>query len=309
MTYSIVALDRETGDLGVGVQTHQPSVGAIVPWVSPGVGAVATQAMANIDLGPRALALMERGLSAERALTAVLAADPGAAIRQVGVVDANGNTAAHTGDGTLFYASHCTGDGYSAQANMMMDEGVPEAMAAAFEAATSENAGSLLAARILIALEAGETAGGDIRGMQSAAILVRPPDPRHVEHHWDLRIDNDPAPLTALRGLVQLRLADQIMEAAEAAAKGAREAGTSADEILAAANEALAEAESLYPSDEQTFWFAVSVLANGVGDLDAAAQQLMPLFERAPQWRALLHRLTGDFGNAELAARFAEESS
>jgi uncharacterized Ntn-hydrolase superfamily protein len=304
MTYSIVALDRETGDLGVGVQTHQPSVGAIVPWVSPGVGAVATQAMANIDLGPRALAVMERGLSAERALTAVLAADPGAAIRQVGVVDANGSTAAHTGDGTLFYASHCTGDGYSAQANMMMDEGVPEAMAAAFEGSKG-----LLASRILTALEAGEGAGGDIRGMQSAAILVRPPDPMHVEHHWDLRIDNDPAPLVALRGLVHLRLADQIMIAAEAAAKGAREAGTSADEILAAANEALAEAEALYPSDEQTFWFAVSVLANGVGDLDAAAQQLMPLFERAPQWRALLHRLTGDFGNAELSARFDNERS
>ncbi|HJN91785.1 MAG TPA: DUF1028 domain-containing protein [Dehalococcoidia bacterium] len=253
MTYSIVALDRETGDLGVGVQTHQPSVGAIVPWVSPGVGAVATQAMANIDLGPRSLALMERGLDAEHALGAVLAADSGAAIRQLGVVDASGTAVAHTVDDTLHYAEHHVGDGFCAQANMMLSSGVPAAMAAAFEATASEHSAGLLAERILTALEAGEAAGGDIRGMQSAAILVRPADASHVEYHWDLRVDNDPAPLVALRGLLHLRLADRIIDAAEAAAKAARDAGTPTAELLSSANKAFSNAEALYSSDEQTF--------------------------------------------------------
>ena len=145
MTYSIVALDSASGDLGVGVQTHQPAVGAIVPWISPGVGAVATQAMVNIDLGPRSLALLERGLDAGQALSAVLAADSGAAIRQLAIVDAAGNAAAHTGDETIPCAGHRTGSGYSVQANMMRNDTVPAAMADAFQAATdtSPSASSL----------------------------------------------------------------------------------------------------------------------------------------------------------------------
>ncbi len=170
MTYSICARDSDTGELGVAVQTHQPAVGGIVPWVAPAVGAVATQASANIDLGPRALALLESGLDADAALQAVLKADPQPEIRQLAVVDAQGNAAAFTGDTTMAHAGHRTGDGYSVQANMMLNDTVPHAMAAAFEASSGP-----LAVRLLATLHAAQAEGGDIRGMQAAGILVVTP--------------------------------------------------------------------------------------------------------------------------------------
>ena len=299
MTYSIVALDPASGDLGVGVQTHQPAVGAIVPWISPGIGAVATQAMVNIDLGPRSLALLERGLDAGQALSAVLAADSGAAIRQLAIVDAAGNAAAHTGDETIPCAGHRTGSGYSVQANMMRNDTVPAAMADAFEAATGH-----LAQRILAALDAAEAEGGDMRGRQSAAILVRPPDPTHVDHTWDLRVDNDPETLRKLRELVDIRRAGQLLDQFEEQAQAARDGDPlPPEQVRALALAAFAQVEALHQSDEQTFWFAVTGLANTLADLDGAAEMLSPLFERAPQWRILLHRLQEPVANADLAAR------
>lgn len=274
MTYSIVARDPATGALGVGVQTHQPCVGAIVPWVKSGVGAVATQSFANINFGPQGLALLESGLPAERALAAITAGDDMPGRRQVAIIDHTGAVAVHTGGDCIPFASHVIGHGFSTQANMMTSERVPEAMAKAFEATAG-----VLAVRIMAALEAAQAAGGDIRGSQSAAILVREPGP--LTATWDLRIDNSPEPLAELRRLLNVRLAGQLLSAS-------RITDSTALEVAMAE---YAEASRLYPSDEQTFWFAVNTLT-GLGQADKAMEMLQTLFVRAPQWRELLLRLT-----------------
>ena len=203
MTYSIVARDAETGELGVGVQTHRPAVGAIVPWVKAGVGAVATQSFSNISFGPQVLALLETGLEAEAAVAAVIAADTMPARRQLGVISASGQAAVHTGEACIPFAGHRIGSNYSVQANMMLTDRVPAAMAEAFELSSG-----LLALRILRTIEAAQAEGGDIRGMQSAAILVRGPGP--LSPTWDLRIDNDPDPLRKLSELVDIRRAEAL---------------------------------------------------------------------------------------------------
>ncbi|MBE0611369.1 MAG: DUF1028 domain-containing protein [Dehalococcoidia bacterium] len=271
MTYSIVARDALTGALGVGVQTHQPAVGAIVPWVKAGVGAVATQSFANINFGPQGLSLLEHGLNAPRTLAALVAGDDLPGRRQVAVIDGDGAVAVHTGDECIPFASHVVGEGFSAQANMMTSEGVPEAMAEAFRSAAG-----VLAVRIMAALDAGQRKGGDIRGRQSAAILVRAPRP--LDYRWDLRVDNSADPLGELRRLVDLRVAGALLE----------EVGGSTpyEEAMAAYH----EASRVYPSDEQTFWFALSGLT-AMGRADEAAALLGPVFERGPQWRELLRRL------------------
>jgi uncharacterized Ntn-hydrolase superfamily protein len=271
MTYSIVARDPATGALGVGVQTHQPAVGAIVPWVKAGIGAIATQSFANINFGPQGLALLEGGLDAPRTLAALVAGDDLPARRQLAVIDAAGVAAVHTGEQCIPYAGHVIGDGFSAQANMMLNEGVPEAMASAFSATTGH-----LAERIMAALEAAQGLGGDIRGSQSAAILVREPGP--LSSTWDLRVDNSAQPLADLRALVNVRLAGMLIDRL-GPQSGPQEAMT-----------AYARASELYPSDEQSFWFAVQGVA-AAGQLDMAAAMLNPLFERAPQWKELLFRL------------------
>jgi uncharacterized Ntn-hydrolase superfamily protein len=271
LTYSIVAREAETGALGVGVQTHQPSVGAIVPWVKAGVGAVATQSFANINFGPQGLALLEHGLNAPRTLAALVAGDDLPARRQVAVIDGEGAVAVHTGGECIPFASHVVGEGFSAQANMMTSEGVPEAMAEAFR-----SAGGPLAVRIMAALDAGQRAGGDIRGRQSAAILVRAPGP--LDYRWDLRVDNSADPLGELQRLVDLRVAEALLEGAGGS--------TPYEEAMAAYQ----EASRLYPSDEQTFWFALSGLT-AMGRADEAAALLGPVFERGPEWRELLRRL------------------
>lgn len=271
MTYSIVARDPMTGDLGVGVQTHQPSVGAIVPWVKGGVGAVATQSFANIHFGPRSLALLDLGLPPDKVLSAILAADDMVGLRQVALIDATGNTAAHTGDRCIPFAGHVQGADFSAQANMMANAGVPEAMAEAFTATEGH-----LSVRILAALDAAEALGGDIRGRQSAAILVR--GPGELDFTWDLRADLSPAPLDDLRKLVNIRLAAALLP----------EEGTAGtfEEAMAA----FGRARELDPSDEPIFWFSTGRLVE-LGKLEEGAQLLRPLFERAPQWEELLRRL------------------
>ena len=162
MTYSIVAHDHKSKEFGVGVQTHQPSVGSVVPWVRAGVGALATQSLTNISFGPLGIEMLAAGRSAEKTLAALLAGDDNPAVRQVALVDGAGQVAAHTGENCIPFAGHKTGKYYSVQANMMSNEGVPEAMSAAFEAST----GNLLD-RIMLAMEAAEAKGGDIRGSQS----------------------------------------------------------------------------------------------------------------------------------------------
>jgi uncharacterized Ntn-hydrolase superfamily protein len=246
--------------------------------VEVGVGAVATQSFANVNFGPQGLALLREGLPAGRALAALIAGDDLPGRRQVALIDDTGTAAVHTGKDCIPYAGHVVGEGFSAQANMMTSEGVPEAMASAFGASTGH-----LAERIMAALEAAQAAGGDIRGSQSAAILVREPGPRAST--WDLRIDNSRAPLEDLRTLLNIRLAGRLL--------GRSRQGEAPS--LEAVEAAYAEAAQLYPSDEQAFWFALDGLA-AMGELDRAVALLEPLFARAPQWKELLRRL--DLPNA-----------
>jgi uncharacterized Ntn-hydrolase superfamily protein len=278
-TYSIVARDAETGELGVAVQSHWFSVGPIVPWAEAGVGAVATQSFVDPAYGPLGLDLMRAGKSAAEALAGVVAADAHPEGRQVAMVDAAGNVAAHTGSSAIFAAGHQTGAGYSVQANLMEHPTVWPAMAAAFEAAEGD-----LAERMMVALEAAQAEGGDIRGRQSAAILVvagestgRP----WVDRIYDLRIEDHPDPLAELRRLLHLARAYREMNAGD-------EAMTRQD--VAEAMERYGHAAEMVPDNiEMVYWAAVTLA--GVDRVDEA----LPRFERAfaadPRWAVLTPRL------------------
>ncbi|HIF83464.1 MAG TPA: DUF1028 domain-containing protein, partial [Candidatus Marinimicrobia bacterium] len=174
-TYSIVALDEKTGELGVAVQSHWFSVGSLVPWAKAGVGAVATQSFVKVDYGPDGLKLMEGGMSAESALNKLVLEDEGEAVRQVAMIDVKGNVAAHTGSKCIYAAGHQIGNNYSVQANLMENETVWPAMAKAFE-----NTEGDLADKMMAALYAAEGEGGDIRGKQSAAMLIVTGEPTGV---------------------------------------------------------------------------------------------------------------------------------
>jgi uncharacterized Ntn-hydrolase superfamily protein len=196
----------------VAVQSHFFSVGSVVPWVEPGVGAVATQATAEVAHGPNTLAQLRDGRDPAEALRLVLDADPQASVRQLAAVDAMGRVAAHTGGECIVHAGHVTGDGFSVQANMMLDPGVPEAMATAFAAEVGP-----LATRLLGALDAAEAAGGDIRGRQSAALLVMDGSPSIIAGHdrlIDVRVDDHDDPLGELRRLTELSVLRDIIESA-----------------------------------------------------------------------------------------------
>ena len=208
-TYSIVARDPATGELGVAVQSHWFSVGSVVTWAEPGVGAVATQSFVEVSYGPLGLELMQAGKTAEQALAALLAADPHPQVRQVAMVDRHGNVAAHTGDSCIAAAGHQTGEQYSVQANLMERDTVWGAMARAYESAEGD-----LAERLMASLEAAEAEGGDIRGRQSAAILVVPA--AGEGRPWretvvDLRVEDHPRPLAELRRLLRVHRAYQHM--------------------------------------------------------------------------------------------------
>jgi uncharacterized Ntn-hydrolase superfamily protein len=226
MTYSIVARDESTGELGVGVQTCFLAVGRIAPWGRPGVGAVATQAFAELAYGPRCLDALEAGKSAGDALAEARAADPMADLRQVGVVGADGSVAAVTGERCVDHAGHVIGEGFTTQANMVSTPEVWGAMAAAFESSTGR-----LARRLLAALDAGEAAGGDARGGMSAALLVvegSPPPQPGGGTVVDLRVDRSQDPLGELARLLDAadaftdydRATDQLFGGDPAAALG-----------------------------------------------------------------------------------------
>lgn len=202
MTYSIVARDPESGQLGVAVQSALLGAGRIVPWAEAGVGAVATQAMVEIAHGPELLARLRQGERAADALVAAMESDPGAAVRQVAVIGSTGPPASHTGDDTIPERGDLLDEDFSVQANMMAEPGVPEAMAAAFVVADGD-----LASRMLAALDAAQAAGGDFRGQQAAGLIVveatpveRPPNGVVI----DVRVDDHPEPLVELRRLTEL---------------------------------------------------------------------------------------------------------
>lgn len=288
MTYSIVARDPDSGELGVAVQSHWFSVGPIVPWAAPGVGAVATQANVEVAYGPRALALLQDGLDARQALDQVVADDPGSAGRQVAVVDAAGRVAAHTGEACIAFAGHATGEGVSCQANIMVSDRVWPAMLDAFSAAN----GTLIA-RLLAALDAAEAAGGDLRGRQSAAILVVPAEGEPWHTVVSLRVEDHPDPLRELHRLVELHRAYGLAGRADELTNEGRH-----DEAAALYR----EASELAPgNDELRFWAGLG--AAQAGDLDTAAGEVRATIARHPGWRELLERLTPQIAPSAAAVR------
>ncbi|HXH26111.1 MAG TPA: DUF1028 domain-containing protein [Vicinamibacterales bacterium] len=293
MTYSIAARDRRTGELGVAVQSHYFSVGPVVPWVEAGVGAVATQAMVEISYGPRGLGLMRAGATAADALRTLVAQDKRAGLRQVAMVSAAGDVAAHTGERCIAHAGHRTGDGVSVQANMMERPTVPDAMLAAYEAGSGD-----LASRLLAALDAAEAEGGDIRGRQSAAMIVVRGEGTGEpwrDRLFDLRVEDHAEPLAELRRLVDVARAYRLQDEAESAA-------AAGDMATAAAK--VQQALALSPGNpEIAFWAAVASASSGQYEI---ARPLLALATRAePRWRELLRRLpaTGLFGLTEEAAQ------
>jgi uncharacterized Ntn-hydrolase superfamily protein len=210
-TFSIVAYDSVTQESGVAVQSRAFSVGMAVPWAEGGVGAIATQASTNESFGPMGLAMLRQGKPADEVLRALLDADSGAVHRQVGIVDTRGRSAAHTGRDCSSWAGHRTGKGYSIQGNILAGEAVVAEMERAFLATQGE-----LAARLLAALEAGQAAGGDKRGMQSAALLVvRPSDqyPEYRTRYIDLRVEDHKDPIRELDRVFGILESTKLAEA------------------------------------------------------------------------------------------------
>ncbi|MBI4605182.1 MAG: DUF1028 domain-containing protein [Planctomycetes bacterium] len=203
-TFSLVAFDPPTGDLGVAVQSKFFGVGPVVPWVEAGVGAIATQSYANTTYGPRGLALLGEGLAPEEVLKRLTAEDPERESRQAGIVDARGRAASYTGTKCIPWAGGRTGDGFAVQGNILVSAATVEAMARAFQEARGE-----LAERLVAALEAGQKAGGDARGRQSAAIAVARRKGGYGgfnDRYVDLRVDDHPDPIAELRRLLEMQL-------------------------------------------------------------------------------------------------------
>ena len=206
-TFSIVARDSETGDFGVAVASKFLAVGAVVPWLRAGVGAVATQAHANVAYGPDGLAMLDAGLTAQETLDRLVAADSERDLRQAGIVDAHGNAATWTGSGCSDWAGGLTGDGFCCQGNILTGPEVVDALAEGYATAGGSPAGGAFANRLLTALDAGQAAGGDSRGQQAAAIAIVRAGGGYGggNDRWiDLRVDDHPTPLTELRRLVTL---------------------------------------------------------------------------------------------------------
>jgi uncharacterized Ntn-hydrolase superfamily protein len=293
-TYSIVARDPRTGELGVAVQSHWFAVGPIVPWVRAGVGAVATQSIAEPAYGPRALDGLAAGARAGEALDELVGDDELARFRQVGVVDAHGNAVAHTGDGCIAYAGHQTGHQFSAQANMMSSPEVWPAMAHAFEAATGP-----LARRLVAALHAAEARGGDARGRQSCALVVAPAQGEPWQRSVDLRVDDHPEPLAEL---------DRLLDLSDAYALA-----TEGDELVGQgrheeAGERYRAASALAPGNHELLFWA-GLAAAQAGDLPTALQRVREAIRLQPGWHELLKRLDAEIAPGATAVLEALERS
>jgi uncharacterized Ntn-hydrolase superfamily protein len=289
-TYSICALDRASGELGVAVHSHWFSVGSLCAWASPGIGAVATQSVVEPAYGPRALERLAAGASAPGVLQELLAGDPLAPVRQVGVVDASGASAAHTGADCIAVAEQVRGDALACQANMMARPGVPDAMVAAYAATAGD-----LADRLHAALLGAERAGGDVRGRQSAALLVVPPHGERWAFRIDLRVDDHADPLAELGRLLGLHRAYELAgQADELLGEGrAAEAGV----LYRRASELAPE------SDELLFWAGLAVA--DTGDLAEGVDAVRRAAALNPSWLVLLDRLTPAFAPAGEAVRRA----
>ena len=280
-TFSIVARDEKTGEIAVGVQSHWFSVGTSVSWAEAGVGAVATQSFTNKSFGIRGLALLKQGKTAQQALDILLSDDAGREVRQVGIVDAKGNVANFTGKNCVDFAGQLKGKNFAVQSNMMLNDKVPMAMKTAFEAHSKLP----LAERVLEALKAAQKVGGDIRGKQSAAILVvkgeatgKPWDENHLV---DLRVDDNAAPLIEMERLLKTYRAYEYMNEGDLA--------TEKNDIKLAMQQYEA-AMKMFPKNlEMQYWTAITLANNG--DIQKASLMLKAIYAKEPNWKKMTKRL------------------
>ena len=278
-TFSIVARDPDTGELGVAVQSHWFSVGAIVPWAESGVGAVATQSFVDPSYGKLGLELMRLGKSGPEALKALLAGDEARDVRQVAMIDAQGRVDAWTGKSDIQAAGHIVRNNFSVQANLMLNEKIWPAMAQAFE-----NTKGDLAERMLAALDAAQAAGGDIRGRQSAALIVvtgKPTGQPWKDRIFDLRVDDSSEPLKELRRLVTLQRAYNHMNAGDLAVEKKDNEGALRE---------YSAAEKLVPDNaEMIYWHAVALV--NMGRVEESLPLFRKVFQMDPNWATLTPRL------------------
>ena len=279
-TFSIVARDPVTGEMAVGVQSHWFSVGTAVSWGEAGVGVVATQSFVNKSYGIKGLELIKKGKTAPEALKELLAADEGREVRQVAMIDAKGNVNAFTGKNCIDYAGNIVGKNYSVQSNMMLTDKVNAAMSKAFE----ESEGKTLAERVLIALEAAQTAGGDIRGKQSAAILVvagKSTGQPWNERLIDLRVDDNNTPLVELKRLLRLYRAYEHMDKGDLATE---------KNDMKLAMEEYGAAMKMFPENlEMQYWTAITLANNK--KIAEASKLLQKIYKKDANWRELTKRL------------------
>ncbi len=279
-TFSIVCRDEKTGEMGVAVQSHWFSVGTAVSWAEAGVGTVATQAFVNRSFGPKGLELLKKGMTAQQALDQMLATDEGREVRQVAIIDSKGNVATHTGKNCIDYAGHVKGENFSVQSNMMLTDKVPSAMADAFR----KSEGKPLAERMLEALEAAQRVGGDIRGRQSAAMIVVPGKSAGKpleEKTVDLRVEDSPAPIKELRRLYNVQVAYEHMNNGDLAVEK--------NDMTSAMNEYNA-AMQMFPSNlEMQYWTAITLANNK--QVAKAIPMLKKIYAHDKNWRELTQRL------------------
>ena len=279
-TYSIVARDAKTGEMGVGVQSHYFSVGSVVSWGESGVGVVATQSLVNVSFGLRGLELLKQGKSPREALDMLLAADERSDVRQVAILDVQGRIAAHTGSKCIIHAGHIEGNNYSVQANMMLTDKVWSTMSKAFE--THENLP--LPERIVKTLASAEFVGGDIRGKQSAALLIVAG--KEAENKWedkliDLRVEDHGHPVEELSRLLKLYRAFKHMDEGDLAMEH-NDMETALKEYDSALN--------IFPNNlEMKFWTAVTLANNQ--NISKALELFNEVFEKDNNWRLLAERL------------------
>lgn len=278
-TYSIVARDPETGEMGVAVQSHWFSVGSIVSWGEAGVGVVATQSFVNPAFGPNGLELLKSGMTSEQVVDKLVAEDEGRDVRQLAIIDVNGNVKSYTGKNCIPGAGNIVGENYSVQANLMLNDKVPGAMSKAFE----ESKGPL-AERLMAALFAAQEVGGDIRGKQSAAILVV--KGRSTGQVWedrliDLRVEDNPEPLKELNRLLKVHRAYGHMNAGDLAVEHGD---------MELARKEYATAEEMFPDNEEMkYWHAVTLATNG--DVESSLPLFKEVFQKNENWKILTPRL------------------
>ncbi|MEJ5167364.1 MAG: DUF1028 domain-containing protein [Thermoanaerobaculia bacterium] len=275
-TYSIVAWDGE--EMGVAVQSHWFSVGSVVGWAEAGVGVVATQSFVNPSYGYMGIEMMKKGFSAEETLKALLAIDEGRDVRQVAILDKYGKVSSFTGKNCIKYASHLTGEGFSVQANIMRQEGVPEAMAEAFRKTKGT-----LAERMIEALKAAEEKGGDLRGKQSASIKivkVKAGDNPFQNVVLDLRVEDSEEPIKELERLYKIQKAYSLMDKEDIALS---------KKDIKNALKFYSEALNLYRNDEIVFWVGLSFYL--AGEREEGKKMLKPLVLEKKDWMELLRRL------------------